>query len=571
MTTAPATKQQQHRVSLSMILSLGIPTSRVKTQLELMGLNFPFNELSTKLTNLSRQQDNAENTVLLDESTLVEVRNVLGDKLVDDETYWTSDEPRSFKFTHAVGSAKYRISMDAVVALTAIVDMLTHELSLHAIKNTIAAGKCTVVNKFLMENIDRVSLYSLFYPLSSYQKMLNQMHSGKEEEPETAAEPEDDSGDVEETDSVLEEETLTGSRKLDQRSRSFLNFVGKIAQNHIYRDSVEGGKFKASLRLSTKFKEFVSDMICEFIGVRLTTILRVLMKLKNAKTVSDDYIMAAVELMLMDAPIETNGASLERLRDFVQSKYQVYTEYNSELKKLRVPVVTTKNEDGTTTVQQVDFDPDQFELEKQKVRDAIAVRFFKKEPTKYEQPRKPTDSLPKPVVATEKLVPQQRNAKTHAKSPKVKDEQVAPTKRSRTSRGKSAVVEEAPAEVSRSSRARGSRKRVSEEPAVEKTQTQTQDAQEVPRAPRKNRSKRAQLQNDLPVDVSASEPEHVDDQSTSKSTQEQATVVEVTETPVVTSSEPVVVEHSETPEETPVKPKSGKRNKSKKVVADNLD
>ena len=252
MSTPAETKQ--HRVSLSMILSLGIPTSRVKTQLEVMGLNFPFNELLVKLTNLSRQQghDTDDNYVVsLDETLLTEVREVLGNKVVDDSEYWTQQDngSRLFHYADAVSSAKFRISMDAVVALTAIVDMLTHELSLHAIKRTIAAGKCTVVNKFLMENVDQVPLYSLFYPLSSYQKMLNQMHSGQhsdETEAETnAVDQVDEVLDADETDSVVGEETLTGSRKLDQRSRSFLNFVGKIAQNHIYRDPVEGNKTKA--------------------------------------------------------------------------------------------------------------------------------------------------------------------------------------------------------------------------------------------------------------------------------------------------------------------------------------
>jgi hypothetical protein len=315
MTDLGHSETNPQRVSLSMILSFGIPTSRVKGQLESMGLNFLFNQEYNRLLTLARSQGIDDPKRVSVKVSRNEVQSVLGERVANDDKYWVDGQ---FLFREAVSSVKFRISGDAIVALTAVIDSLTHELSLHAIKQTISANKCTVINKYLLENIDQLPLYSLFYPLTSYQKMLNDLHSGKDhaQAEEVADEHEEKPAEEDDEEDADEDEQLTGLKKINIRSRSFLNFVGKIAQTHIYRD-LSDDKTKASLRLSTKFKEFVSDMICEFVSVRLTTILRILMKLKDAKTVSEEYILAAIELMMLDSPVKTNATSLETLRSFV--------------------------------------------------------------------------------------------------------------------------------------------------------------------------------------------------------------------------------------------------------------
>ena len=397
-------KSNQQRVSLSMVLSFGIPTSRVKGQLESMGLNFPLNQEYNRLLTLSRNQVNDDpNFVNISKE---EVQNVFGLQVAENKEFWSTS---GFNFKAAVSSVKFRISGDAIVALTAIIDSLTHELSLHAIKQTLAANKCTVINKYLMENVDQLPLFSLFYPLSCYQKMLNDLRNSKDknnENEENNVETADVQDDECEDEEDSEENNLTALKKINLRTRSFLNFVGKIAQTHIFRDSNEE-KTKASLRLSTKFKEFVSDIICEFISTRLTTILRILMKLKDAKTVSDQYIMAAIELMMMDSPVKTNSDSLRKLRSFVDSKMALWKEYNNETKAFN-SLEETEECSGEKFLQ----------LKNDK-RNEIMERFHHPEAVVYEQPRQ-EENFPKPVVSSNKLTPQAKNAKTQGRTTKVK-------------------------------------------------------------------------------------------------------------------------------------------------------
>jgi hypothetical protein len=111
------------RVSVSSVLGMHIPTSRVRSRLDKFGINKEFYEVEILFTRESA---------------------VDGFKVTDFSRYdfLTSNEFR-LEFSEGedpvaevlkqLNNKKYRISLQAVVALTYVVDTLAHQLVLHAI------------------------------------------------------------------------------------------------------------------------------------------------------------------------------------------------------------------------------------------------------------------------------------------------------------------------------------------------------------------------------------------------------------------------------------------------------
>ena len=83
---------------------------------------------------------------------------------------------------------RFRISMSAVVALSTIVDKLTHQLAVHAIKKTIAHERSNFDNKFMFENLTELPLYPLVANLNAYKEFVLECKMEEELDPRCAAE-----------------------------------------------------------------------------------------------------------------------------------------------------------------------------------------------------------------------------------------------------------------------------------------------------------------------------------------------------------------------------------------------
>jgi hypothetical protein len=296
------------RVSVSSVLGMHIPTSRVRSRLDKFGINKEFYEVEILFTRESA---------------------VDGFKVTDFSRYdfLTSNEFR-LEFSEGedpvaevlkqLNNKKYRISLQAVVALTYVVDTLAHQLVLHAIESTLGNNVKTVKLENFANGISQVELYPLVERLVSFQDFLISQRNGGSTESKQ--------------ESVVEQHVLSGDSEqleflnndLDQRSRDFLNFVTKIAQCHLSRD--ESSNY--NVRMTEEFRILVSNLLCDFISRRMVDMLLVLVSLTKAKTISERHVLSAVELMLSDGQ---RNSVYRQLEVEVELRLNVYKDFTASL------------------------------------------------------------------------------------------------------------------------------------------------------------------------------------------------------------------------------------------------
>ena len=412
-------KTGSHRVSHSIILGMHIPTSRVRKQLDSVGINRTQTEVITYLESCNPDNFDPYNCEVSNYFKATDLflkplppkknvkkseKNSDSEEEEDDEPAvrepYTPEELTLEKVTKLVSSTKYRISNDAVVSLTYVVDKLAHQLVLHAIRETIYSGKKTINFRNVANKIDTIELYSLINSLSTFQKYLHtvsemeRVAAEKSNKKSKKKRDDTDSGEDTEIAQILDEDAEQdqvkfSSNKTDQRSREFFNFVTKIAHPHLYRNEDK----TMSARLTEKFRVLVSDILCEFISERMVNVLRTIMSLTKSKTVSENHILSALNIMMTDGIYK---ADFNTLNKEIKLRITVLHEYLKEVQSMRSELTNKK-----------DFVPP--ELDKYHARLNIS----------YEAPVRPESLFPKPSVDADKL--KEPNSKTSARKSKSPD------------------------------------------------------------------------------------------------------------------------------------------------------
>ncbi len=212
----------------------------------------------------------------------------------------------------ALNNSKYRISPRAVAAVATIVDQMVHDIGLFVVKKTINEYRADLKNRYLLDD-DLCSLgtYSLFSQLATFSDFRS--NPAKYDKKKVAT-------DVDDADDTIVED------KTPQRMRDFSYYVGSIIKQHIATrpafDKKGNTYHKAVNRVTDPLKLLISDLLQDFISNRMTNYLRVLLHVKDAKTVSDDQVTAALELMLLDSTTTIDStfslvsSNVKRLKDY---------------------------------------------------------------------------------------------------------------------------------------------------------------------------------------------------------------------------------------------------------------
>jgi hypothetical protein len=293
------------RVSVSSVLGMHIPTSRVRSRLDKFGINKDIYEVEILFT-----RESTTDGFKVSDFTRY-------DFLVNNEfrLEFSEGEDPVVEVSKQFNAKKYRISLQAVVALTYVVDTLAHQLVLHAIESTLGNNVKTVRLENFVNGVSQVELYPLVERLVSFQDFLISQRSGATDVKQEQV------VDV----SVGDSEQLEFlNNDLDQRSRDFLNFVTKIAQCHLSRD--ESSNY--IVRMTEEFRVLVSNLLCDFISRRMVDMLLVLVSLTKAKTISERHVLSAVELMLSDGQ---RADVYRRLEVEVEKRLVVYKDFTFSL------------------------------------------------------------------------------------------------------------------------------------------------------------------------------------------------------------------------------------------------
>ena len=365
------------RVSAATIVGVDIPTSRVRFRVDNMGLNREYIEAQNavkelkkseeglsalaeqhativnqclalkkeelyqhqvKLTELEQNKDNMEPSKYAKDHTRLLAQCEANQKHVD--AWEKEDEYEQARI--ALQSAKYRISHRAEVALATIADDIAHEFGLHAVRRTFAEGRRNIMNRYMAKDVDSLSLYSLVSPLESFQNFLHFTRTHEEldlvkdlcktEENKITTNSnvtrkekllEDlerysvhHKEDVESNDNDNNDVVAVENKDNNPRTLGFVHYVSKIVKKHIYTDDNNN----TATRVTNEFCTLVSGLLCELISVRVTNLLRILLRVKNAKTVSDEHVCAVLEMMMTDSPQRGDPKELlARVKNNVES------------------------------------------------------------------------------------------------------------------------------------------------------------------------------------------------------------------------------------------------------------
>lgn len=295
------------RVSVSSVLGMHIPTSRVRSRLDKFGINKELYEVEILFT-----RESAVDGFKVADFTRY-------DFLVNNDfrLEFSEGEVPVVEVSKQFNAKKYRISLQAVVALTYVVDTLAHQLVLHAIESTLGNNVKTVRLENFANGVSQVELYPLVERLVSFQDFLISQRSGVNDvKQEQVVDVSVTVGDSEQLEFL--------NNDLDQRSRDFLNFVTKIAQCHLSRD--ESSNY--IVRMTEEFRVLVSNLLCDFISRRMVDMLLVLVSLTKAKTISERHVLSAVELMLTDGQ---RSDVYRRLEGEVEKRLVVYKDFTFAL------------------------------------------------------------------------------------------------------------------------------------------------------------------------------------------------------------------------------------------------
>lgn len=285
------------RISIGTMAGLTVQTSRVRTCIDALGLNKRETDLLSALESEGGLESLSPADAAFVETCVADYSSeVSKTPTTAVSESWASATPL-VKARLALSERKYRISPGAIVALASVVDQLTHEFSVHVIQNTLEANRVDVKNDFFMSGVEKLSLYPLVSSLKTFEE--------EKATPGATADALRRHKNKDKTQTGVVAEGSTESDDDDDGLPDFSFYVGNVLGSHIFVEAVtdESGETKTrqTSRSSEEFRVFVSNMILEFISSRVTNFIRVILRVRNAKTVSDDLVLAALELMMVDA------------------------------------------------------------------------------------------------------------------------------------------------------------------------------------------------------------------------------------------------------------------------------
>lgn len=437
------------RVSPEDVVGINIPISRVRAVLD-YGLNDQFNSIIKHVEDMQKNKEPMKN-LSSDQKEIVDIgmnriENTLNRKdkngnpkivkfkVKDTKTVETRENTNGKQVTYhpsvdvlwedmddyqkaleSLNKSKYRISQTATVSLASVVDSITHDVALHAIRRTIANNMTNINPKFMLDGIDKLSTYPIISKLRAYKDFVNECKFDKAFEsryaeslhewnsswvvnPKLTKEQQKEEKDESKKklhasvyESLCKEygyDTNNVSNETDDitegNSRRVMNFsfyVGNIARMHI--DS----KSESPVRVSDVFKKLVSNMLVEFIQRIMSDAIRVFLNQRHTKTVGPEQICNTIILIL-----QLDDCSYDDLIDLAVSRCDLLERFNDK-----------RNESQDT-----DFDPTEYIYDVSKFNYEVCVREPKVEKTpKVKQLNSIT--VQKPVNKTQKHINKPRN------------------------------------------------------------------------------------------------------------------------------------------------------------------
>lgn len=336
---------KKSRISNSTVVNVDVAIKRVRFCLDNLGLNKNFNEACVAVASFKKagtplDQLDALTQLLITECTALYKQELQSDKdKAQLEAFNTLDAYD--RADTALKSSKYRISPRAIAAVATVVDFMVHDIGLFVLRQTIKTSYTKMVYNHLLKSPELEALvsYSLFGSLSVYKAFLENPTSFDKSPKDNAGKVDaNDSNDVDDdndaSDSVLED-------KSPIRMQQFGYYIKKIVYQHIAlkeRPNKKTGEPKMIPvnNLSVPLKLLISELLRDFISTRMTNYLRVLLQVKNAKTVNDKQVLAALELMLLDSEYTVESQQLLlRVSNNVDrlKSYDMACAENKELKK----------------------------------------------------------------------------------------------------------------------------------------------------------------------------------------------------------------------------------------------
>jgi hypothetical protein len=201
----------------------------------------------------------------------------------------------------ALRGCKYRISLNSGVALATAVDVMVHDIGLHALLKTIEESRVNIVTENMLKGIENTQYYSLFAQLPSFKAIRARIATG-------GPVPESVTGDTDEEDDIKSEASavITTERKKPRHMNSFTHYINIIIRQHIAKKDNN----KLAYRVSDQLKRDIDSLIKDFISNRMTRYLKSFLEVKGTKTVNEQQVIAALTLMLSDGDVVVNTSSL---------------------------------------------------------------------------------------------------------------------------------------------------------------------------------------------------------------------------------------------------------------------
>jgi hypothetical protein len=302
---------------LNRILGLELQTSRVKFCFDNLGLNLSNNLLAKdidvhKTTNKPLSELSADKLAQLND-----MYNSLPGS--DNDATKQSSEQTKFKnyltdydvASALVSNSRLRISESALNATTVVADTLIHYLCRHIVARAVKTGKKNVVVKSALVGLECIPLFELFRNSDTYKNATTSVQSDKPCCEADACDMDEVSAEPVELDDENSNELYESSEP--KQKSDFSYYVPRIIKYYCHSEE------SANLRIAKAVKDFVSDLVREFVKCKLTQYVKIIMNLKKAKTVKDEVILNAVHLMLLNAcPLHNEYMKVLSLR-YMQS------------------------------------------------------------------------------------------------------------------------------------------------------------------------------------------------------------------------------------------------------------
>lgn len=349
-------KSSNKRRQTSKAIGISISTARVRRHLDRLNLNHLFdskiNEYNTQLKEYKVAKEVVETGKLPpSEQQDFDAKKLNGEK-VDLAEYLAKYKAAFDKLTlevselemklSALRQERIRFSNDAPVALSIICDELIKQLTDHTVVRALAAKKKIIQIRHLHEEgVEKLSLYPLIKTLPSFVATSQQLAKKLNKESQ-------------ETDKPLkgvEKESTKKKKHMDKNSTtdmpkfkveeveyddndgesktSFKFYVGLVCHNLITNEP----KYAKTVRISAEIREYLSNLLVEFIR-RLASLIRLTAAscMKN-KTVNNVAVLRTVEALLIDGHVTLETIEYKKAQHYEPTALAVETEKRDKEKE----------------------------------------------------------------------------------------------------------------------------------------------------------------------------------------------------------------------------------------------